>query len=76
MWVNTYYGEAHTDIAQANEVVFEQVEYPPSMRIITREDEEHTEVVMKIQGVLCASMLPPYRCQPWAITPYARSSEN
>jgi hypothetical protein len=34
------------------------------MRIVTREEDEHTEVVMRTQGVLCASTLPPYRHQP------------
>ena len=50
---------------QVEDIIFESVQYPPSMRVMVKdEDGEHVEVVMKIQGILCASMLPPFRRPP------------
>ncbi|KAJ2916278.1 hypothetical protein MD484_g4136, partial [Candolleomyces efflorescens] len=56
----------HLANTEVGDVLFQQVEYPPSMRVMSKEEEEDdiTEVVLKIQGVLCASTLPPYRRQP------------
>jgi hypothetical protein len=67
LWNSTSnYSELLTrTMLQVEDVKFEAVEYPPSMRIMVKDEVgEHAEVVMKVQGVICASTLPPFRRPP------------
>jgi hypothetical protein len=42
---------------------FHPVQYPPSIRVMDKDEGKEQEVVMKMIGVMCGGILPPVQRQ-------------
>ncbi|KAF6763379.1 hypothetical protein DFP72DRAFT_1060541 [Ephemerocybe angulata] len=54
----------HLAELQVENVWFQDIRYPPSQRLMHHDEGEPTEVIVKMQGILCAAWLPPIKRAP------------
>ncbi|KAJ2914813.1 hypothetical protein MD484_g5618, partial [Candolleomyces efflorescens] len=59
----------HIRDMKVEDFIVKTIAHPPSIRMMVQEDEEEYEAVMKIYGVICGGVLPPFQRQPRSLTP-------